>query len=122
MKRLFAPQPGQRMPTQRELKALVDEGREPVVFEWHERSDAQFAYDRVDLPRIAAHEVRERDRFRHPDGPGREEAFEREEIPGVRHVGLAAALLEGAAHESGAGKGIVVHEVPAAERASLSRL
>src|SRR6266704_4740053 len=80
--RLFAPEPRQRMPTQRQLKALGDEGREPVVFERHERPDAQLAHDRVDLPRIAAHEVRERDRFRHPDGPGREEALEREEIPG----------------------------------------
>ncbi len=110
------------MPTQRELKALGDEGREAVVLKGHERSDAQLSHDRVDLPRIAAHEIRERDRFRHPDGAGREEALEREEIPGVGQVGLAAALLEGAAHEFGAGKGFFGREVLPAERASLSRL
>src|SRR5947209_17724832 len=70
VERLFRPEAPQRMAAQREPKALVDQVGQPVVLEREEGPDAEFAPDSVGLARVAAHEIRQRDRLGHPDRSG----------------------------------------------------
>src|SRR6266581_5430583 len=83
----------------REAQPFIDQGGHPLVLERNERTDAKFPRYRLGFPRLPAQQIGQRERLGHADRSAREESLEREEVLGVRGIGLIATFEDGAADE-----------------------
>src|SRR6266571_2617362 len=83
----------------REAQPFIDQGGHPLVLERNERTDAKFPRDCLGFPRVPAQQIGQRERLGHADRSAREESLEREEVLGVRSIGLIATFEDGAADE-----------------------
>jgi len=83
----------------REAQPFVDQGGHPLVLDRNERTDPKFPRDCLGFPRVPAQQIGQGERLGHADRSAREESLEREEVLGVRGIGLIPTFEDGAADE-----------------------
>src|SRR2546422_2136402 len=83
----------------RKPQPFVDQGGHPFVLERDERADSELPRNRLGFPRVSTQQIGQGERLGHADRSAREESFEREEVLGVRGIGLIATFEDCATDE-----------------------
>src|SRR2546425_3545513 len=83
----------------RKPQPFVDQGGHPFILERDERTDSELPRNRLGFPRVSTQQIGQGERLGHADRSAREESFEREEVLGVRGIGLIATFEDCATDE-----------------------
>src|SRR2546425_9800136 len=83
----------------RKPQPFVDQGGHPFILERDERTDSELPRNRLGFPWVPTQQIGQGERLGHADRSAREESFEREEVLGVRGIGLIATFEDCATDE-----------------------